>query len=408
MILAIIIGATLGIISGILPGVHNNTFSSILIANLPILYLFFTPEEVAVIILTNAIIHTFTDILPSIFIGVPDEDTAISLLPGHEMVLSGNGFRAVFISAISSLSSFFIALPVFYFFLSVDKIFWRIVVTYTKYFLVCVVAYLIFLEKGERFAGSLNFIYKKAIAILIFILSGITGILAFSFSYMAEIRVGSSIFIPLMTGFFAIPVLLHTTKTKIPRQNITLPSLNETLSILKSIFSGSIAGSMVSVFPGISSGIAGTISSGRSVRREDYISAVSSANTSNAILCFSVLFATGKTRSGAVSAFKQVVGYALHMPEIRNLIVISVLSAIFGFIITILLGIWISKTISEIDVSRLSVIILTFVVAFNLYMTGLFGGVILLISSLIGFLAIKLRVRRIMCMGCIILPVLLS
>jgi len=42
----------------------------------------FAPFYIAVIILSNSIAHTFLDIIPSIFLGAPEADTALAGAPG--------------------------------------------------------------------------------------------------------------------------------------------------------------------------------------------------------------------------------------------------------------------------------------------------------------------------------------
>ncbi len=405
MLEAILIGICLGIVSGLIPGIHNNTFSAIILAYLPLLYGFFSSEEVALIIFTNAITHTFIDILPSIFIGVPDEDTALSILPSHEMVLEGRGFYAVSISAFSSMFSFLLSLPVFLLFNLFLSSNWTLLYEITPAFLIFVIIFLVFSEKGDIYSASLNIWLKRGYSFLIIVLSGIIGYLAFSYSFLAELRAGSSVFIPMMLGFFAVPVVYAGMKNRseIPEQEVTL-----IFPEARHVLPGSLSGALVSLFPGVSSGIAAVISTTRLGSKEAYISAISAANTSNAILCFSVLFATGFARSGAANAFKSVIGSHLNHNEIMNLILVGLFVAALSLIITLILGAVFSKFVVKTErVSRLSSAILAFVFLYTLYMTGVFGIIILIFSSITGLLAARLGVRRVASMGCIILPVLL-
>ena len=55
--------------------------------------------SVAAIIVSTGTVHTFLNYIPSALIGAPDGDTALSLLPGHRMLLSGNAARGVAWSA---------------------------------------------------------------------------------------------------------------------------------------------------------------------------------------------------------------------------------------------------------------------------------------------------------------------
>ena len=57
------------------------------------------------LVIGNAITHTFLDFIPSVFLGAPDGDTALTLLPGHRMVLAGRGYEAVKCSVIGSFGA---------------------------------------------------------------------------------------------------------------------------------------------------------------------------------------------------------------------------------------------------------------------------------------------------------------
>jgi putative membrane protein len=403
---ALLTGVLLGVISGLVPGIHNNTFSALIISYLPLLYLYFAPEEIAMVIFANAITHTFIDILPSIFIGVPDEDTALSVLPGHEMVLEGRGFHAVTLSAISSFLSFLIAMFLFILLFSSGKWFWNVVSSLTPLFLTSIIVFLLASEKKDIYAPPLNIWLKRFLALTILTFSGIIGYFSFMYSYLIEIRGGSSVFIPMMLGFFAVPVISSSIKTsKLPKQSI---SINIMPIRLKHIITGCFSGFLVSLFPGVSSGIAAVISA-RGTERENYLLAVSGANTSNALLCFAVLFTSGKTRSGAASAFREVIGFSINFNEVLNLLIVGFVVALLAFTITLILGAGFSKAVNRLEnFSRISTILLIFFPVYTFFMTGILGLVILIFSSATGLLSLRWDVKRVYCMGCIIIPVLLK
>ena len=96
LFLSVLGGYLLGIISGLLPGIHNNNFALALVALAPFLAeKGLSPFYVAVIILSNALSQTFHDIIPSIFLGAPDGDTTLTVLPGHRLLIEGAGAEAV-------------------------------------------------------------------------------------------------------------------------------------------------------------------------------------------------------------------------------------------------------------------------------------------------------------------------
>ncbi|HIJ05138.1 MAG TPA: hypothetical protein HA370_03440, partial [Nanoarchaeota archaeon] len=61
------LGIFLGIISGIIPGIHVNLLSVIVLSLSPILLHYFSPLGLASFILSIAITHTFIDVIPTTF-----------------------------------------------------------------------------------------------------------------------------------------------------------------------------------------------------------------------------------------------------------------------------------------------------------------------------------------------------
>ena len=89
LILSILIGFALGVISGLIPGIHTNNFTLILLALSPSLSdLGFSNIRIAAMILTNSTTHTFLNIIPAVYPGAPDAGTALVVLMG-----SGSGFE---------------------------------------------------------------------------------------------------------------------------------------------------------------------------------------------------------------------------------------------------------------------------------------------------------------------------
>ncbi len=119
MVLAVVVfallGTTAGVATGLLPGLHVNTVAALVIALQATLFDFAADlfawaapnlDDLAVIvaalIIGNVVAHTFLDYVPSIFLGAPEAETALSVLPGHRMLLQGRGLEAVRISAVGS------------------------------------------------------------------------------------------------------------------------------------------------------------------------------------------------------------------------------------------------------------------------------------------------------------------
>ncbi|MBN16948.1 MAG: hypothetical protein CMB37_02150, partial [Euryarchaeota archaeon] len=68
-------------------------------------------SSVAAIIVSMGTVHTFLNYIPSALIGAPDGDTALALLPGHRMLISGHAAQGVAYSARGSQLGLLLSIP---------------------------------------------------------------------------------------------------------------------------------------------------------------------------------------------------------------------------------------------------------------------------------------------------------
>ena len=192
-----VVGVVLGTISGLVPGVHSNTVAGFLAGCSGPLLLLFGSEGLAAAIVATMVTHTFLDAVPSTFLGVPDPDTVLSVLPAHRLCLAGHGEEAVRVSALGSVAGFVLCLPLFVLFMLVlppmqGYIDWGIG-------LVILVA-----------AGLLVvFSRSPGWAFAVFGVSGILGVFSLGYGYFSFGMFGTGeVLLPLLTGLFGVPVLL--------------------------------------------------------------------------------------------------------------------------------------------------------------------------------------------------------
>ena len=128
---------------------------------------------------------------------------------------------------------------------------------------------------------------------------------------------------------------------------------------------------------------------------------MSSSNTVNAFLCLAVLVYFGKVRSGAADAIRNT-GY---IPGIAEIAVTALLAGVIAAILTIAFA----KIFSVIARRQqlVSVLALVFILVLSYYMTGVRGLWVLTASSATGFATQFFGVRRIHCMGSLMLPVII-
>ena len=113
-----LLGCLAGIITGLVPGIHVNNVAYMVLASQSIIismaiwaFGWALPSSyelmiiVCSLVIGNVITHTFLDFIPSVFLGAPEGETALSLLPGHRMMLAGRGYEAVKCSVIGSFGA---------------------------------------------------------------------------------------------------------------------------------------------------------------------------------------------------------------------------------------------------------------------------------------------------------------
>ena len=106
------VGIFLGCMTGLIPGFHVNNVALIALSMSPLAVGAGIPlSSVAAIIVSMGTVHTFLNYIPSALIGAPDGDTALALLPGHRMLISGHAAQGVAYSARGSQLGLLLSIP---------------------------------------------------------------------------------------------------------------------------------------------------------------------------------------------------------------------------------------------------------------------------------------------------------
>lgn len=388
IVLALLLGLIAGTITGLSPGIHINLVAAFLTASIG--YFSSIPLIVLVVfIVSMSITHTFLDFIPSIFLGAPEEDSFLSVLPGHQLLKEGKGHEAFIITIYGSLTALIILLlftPVYIWFL---PNFYTLIKTAIPFILIFISLYLIFREENPF------------ISFVTFTLAGILGYLAFNLPVKEPLM-------PLLSGLFGLSALIISlkTKTKIQKQKIT--PLRE-IKIKKKDFFKSIAAILISspfcaFLPGIGSGHAATI--GSEIIQQDrkgFLFLVGATNTVIMGLSFIAVYAIGKARSGSAAAIQEI----LKSISSTNLIIILTTAIISG-LLAALIGINLSKLcaryISKINYAKITIFTIAIILLVNIIFSNPLGLLILVISTSLGIFTISSNSRRINMMGALIIP----
>ena len=322
-----ILGVLTGIATGLLPGLHVNNIALILlslsgtiVASFSFLFDYGISEQfilvlISIYIISTSISHTFHDVIPSTFLGAPDEDMALSVLPAHSLLLEGKGYEAVAISALGSYGAILFCFLLIYpirFLIGSPIFFYETLREIMLFVLIAISILMLGTEKAkiELFfkKGKGPAIVGMLFATFVFFLSGLFGIVIFDVPVDSPIGLSSPVLFPALAGLFGTPTLLTSLMTKpvIPKQIIepvTLDKKTKRSSIL-SVVTGSLGGILVSIIPGITSAT-GTIlamnARGESSKRQTIVT-LSAVNTACAFFVVAVMFIILRSRSGATLA----------------------------------------------------------------------------------------------------------
>jgi putative membrane protein len=399
-IIAIMLGLFAGTMTGLTPGIHINLVAIITLSVSTFILSITSPIVLIIFITSMAITHTFMDFIPSIFLGAPDEDSFLSILPGHKLLLRGRGYYAIIFTLYGSLTALLIIIlftPIFLFLLpkfypSIQKI--------MPFILITVSLFLISSEKN-----------KKLWALFIFLIAGFLGIATLNINIKEPL-------LPLLTGLFGSSNLIIAIKqkTKIPEQRITsLRNIKLSKdSISRATLASIIASPFTAFLPGLGASQAALI--GRSFLnikdQREFLFLLGAINTIVMGLSFIALYSINKTRTGAAATISQIIP-ELTLNNLTIILLVIIISGLLSFILTINISKIIAKNIHKISYNKLSAIILLIIISIVLIFSGptLEGKVITLLifltSTSLGIFTISKNIKRMHLMGSLIIPTII-
>ena len=403
LIIACFIGILIGTTTGMIPGIHVNTAGAIIFASSTFLLSFLSPEFLCVMMVAMSIAHALIEFVPSMLLGVPEEGTATSILPGHRMVLQGRakevirivcvgGFGAILVT-ILMLPIFSILLPMLH---DISKPFTWMILLFASIYLTYSLT-----STRRDFLWSL----------LLFALSGILGWTIFQTPISSGVTL-----MCIFSGLFGISTILFSLN-----DNSTLPHQNSfyDLSIdfdkFKSIFAGGITGAILGFLPGFGPA-QGTViaqaASGTSDSDDDtvnFLLATSGLNISDCLFSLMAIYIIGNPRSG-IAVY---MSYLISKMSLNHLIIYifaSLLAVSVSLVLALRLGDSFSKLMGGVDYKKLSisVILLQIVILFIFifYYGAPVGYMILALitSTAMGMLPHYLGVGKSHLMGVLIVP----
>ena len=430
-------GVLTGIVTGLIPGLHVNnialillSLSSAFVSTFAFLVNFgFSSEFIFVLIgiyiLSCSLSHTFLDCIPSTFLGAPDPDTALSVLPAHSLFVEGRGYEAVSYSAMGSFGAivfcFCLLIPVRY--IIGEPVFFYGTLKKIMFFVLLAISILmICTEKGKIEVKSKNGIFSSALgmffAFFVFIVSGIFGIIIFEVPVTSPIGTDSPVLFPALAGLFGVSTLINSLMTKpfIPKQKIEEVKLSKEMkkSSILSVATGSLGGILVSIIPGITSAT-GTVlalnTRGESSKSQTIVT-LSAVNTACAFFVVIMMFVILRARSGAALAVRDLINVSEWSSSFIPLyLVYFLISLVFAgslsYLFTLFCAKIFAKKFAKVNYNLLVKSTILFAILLVFLFTGFIGLFVLLVGTIIGLLPVFWGVRRSHCMGVLLVPILL-
>jgi len=372
----LLLGSAAGIIAGLIPGLHSNNVAILLLAS-PLF-----GEEITIFMLGMCITQSFTEFIPSIFLGAPSENTFESVLPAHKMLLEGKALEAVCYTVTGGLIAVLIGsalTPFFFTFIEKNS---QEIITLTPFILGFALLVFIFTEKGLK---------KNIWSAFIVIAAATQGMLFYGQVF------------PLITGYFGIAGTLNSLWEKQAKVK-----QDEKAEVGREYFGSSIVGliggALVSVMPGIGSNTAAGIINvfKKTNSAKGYLAMLGSINASNFFFSFATLFALSKARNGTMIALQDKMFFTQETLFIGTISMVA--AAGIGGLCTILLA---KKAMGFLDEQKTKTLSITSI-GIMIILVGVFssanGLIALFFATALGLLTIKKGVRRSTCMSSLIAP----
>ena len=296
----VFLGVILGTVAGIVPGMHVNTL-------IPFLFMVFSNmdvTELAVLIVSTAMSEIFMNIIPSTFLGAPDTETALSVLPAHRLLFSGKGYEAVVITILSSLFSLLLTVLLVFLFYPFFVPLYTVTRPYLHFLLLTVIFFMIYSEKD--LSSSIK-------ALVVISLSGLFGTIVLNSKIST-----SNVLFPVLTGMFGMSGLLFSVSqnSTLPEQDYRIRTEINTFEFVKSVFLGSLAGIAIGFLPAI--GISEAATMVRYLTKLDgergFLATLGGINMGNEVFSLISLYLVGNPRSGASVAIGSLLPFQILRP----------------------------------------------------------------------------------------------
>ena len=388
LLIALLIGILVGTFTGLAPGIHINLIAALLVSSLS----FFSavpPLALVAFIVAMSLTHVLIDIIPTIFLNVPEEDTFLALLPSQQLLLEGRGYEAIVLTLFGSLLGLALLAPITLLYLIALPSLYSSLAAFLPYLLLFLSLYIIFRDA------------RPLLAAFVFALAALLGLLTFNLPVNEPL-------LPLLTGLFGCSSLLLALRAppKLKRQQLLplsacTPTKRE---LTRATLASLLAAPLCSFLPGISSSHAATLGSECiEQNNRSFLLLLGAINVLIMSLSFVVVFSIARARSGSAAAVQEIL-HSLSLSHLFLMLFVVTLTIALVFPLALLLARSAMALFNALPYRSLTLSALVLLSLLSLLFSGWLGLLILATAASIGIVCISAGVRRINLMASLIVP----
>ena len=407
LVIACFIGILIGTTTGMIPGIHVNTAGAILFASSTFLMTFLSAEFLCVLMVSMSIAHALIEFVPSMLLGVPQEGTATSILPGHRMVLEGRSKEVIRIVSVGGFGAIIITILMLPIFAITLPIMHNVTKPFTWLILLVASIYL----THKLTANFRDFLWS----LLLFVLSGILGWIIFQ----TPISSGTTLMC-IFSGLFGISTILFSLNdsSTIPHQN-PFYELNIDYDKFKSIFAGGITGAILGFLPGFGPAQGTVIAqavSGTNDNNDDdtvnFLLATSGLNISDCLFSLIAIYIIGNPRSG-IAVYMSYLIFEMGLNHLAIFIFASLIAVSVSLVLSLKLGDSFSRLMGGVDYKKLSIsvillqIVILYIFIYYYKAPVIYMTIALITSTAMGMLPHYIGIGKSHLMGVLIVPAII-
>ena len=388
--IAMLFGIACGIVTGLVPGVHVNMVSALLLSAAPVLLKITDAMPLSVFIISMAVVHTFLDTIPSIYLGAADVENVMAVLPGQRMLLDGKGYEAVKLTIMGSFGALLLVIGAAPMLVVLMSVLQPIVEPWIGWLLIVLVLWMISREK------------KKMMALFVFLLSGVFGLIVLHLGI-------EQVLFPMLSGLFGVSSLVLSLQenVKIPEQKISRTMNYDVRQLVKTTTGASVIGSLAGFFPGL--GPAQAAALGTVFMKgggKEFLVLVGGLGTANMVTSLVTLYTLDKARNGAIVVVRELLD-AVNVVDFVIFLLVALTVGCVGVMLTLFFARRFAQWLGKVNYRMMCASVIVFIVALVLLIPGWKGIIVLAVATLLGMIAPLSNTTRSHAMGCLLLPVIL-